>query len=127
MRIITMNSETNLLRQIHPSFVQNGKVTSQAFHPTPKDENKLSVYDGGQISCEGSWKHYTNDLGLQSDGTQIIMYKECTEKGLAVIPDPEAFKEHVLIDFSGLSNGQKKSKAKFLRNAAEKRGWCYEV
>ena len=122
-----MNSETNLLRQIHPSFVQNGKVTSQAFLPTPKDENKLSVYDGDQITCEESWKHYTNELKLLSDGTQIILYSECTEKDLTVIPDPVAFPEHVLIDFTGLSSGQKRSKAKFLRNAAEQRGWCYEV
>ena len=124
---MTMNNKTNLLRQIHPSFVQNGKVTSQAFHPTPKDENKLSVYDGDQITCEDSWNHYINDLELVSVGTQIILHYECTEKDLTIIPDPEAFKEHVLIDFSGFSNGQKKSKSKFLRNAAEKRGWCYEV
>jgi len=122
-----MNKNTSLLRQIHPSFEQNGKVTSQAFHPTPKDENKLSVYDGDQITCEESWKHYTNDLQLQSVGTQTILYEECTVKGLIVTPDPQAFKEHVLIDFSGLINGQKKSKAKFLRNAAEERGWCYEA
>ncbi len=122
-----MNENTSLLRQIHPSFEQNGKVTSQAFHPTPKDENMLSTYDGDQISCEDSWEHYTKDLKLQSVGTQTILHKECTEKGLPVLPDTEAFKEHVLIDFSGLSNGQKKSKAKFLRNTAEKRGWCYEV
>ncbi len=122
-----MNNDTHLLRQIHPSFVQHGKVTSQAFHPTPKDENKLSVYDGDQITCEDSWKHYANELNLQSVGTQVILFGECIEKDLIVTPDPKAFKEHVLIDFSGLSNGQKKSKAKFLRNAAEKRGWCYEV
>jgi len=122
-----MNNDTHLLRQIHPSFVQNGKVTSQAFHPTPKDENKLSAYDGDQITCEESWKHYVNDLNLQSVGTQVILYEECTVKDLTVIPDSGTFKEHVLIDFTGLSNGQKKSKSKFLRNAAEKRAWCYEA
>ena len=122
-----MNNDTHLLRQIHPSFIQLGRVTSQAFYPTPKDENKLSVYDGDQISCEEAWMHYTNDLHLHSVGTQIILHSECTEKGLSVTADPEAFKEHVLIDFTDLSNGKKKSIAKFLRNAAEKRGWCYEV
>ena len=40
-----MNSKTILLRQIHPIWIQQGRVTSQAFRPTPKDENKLSVFD----------------------------------------------------------------------------------
>ena len=41
-----VDSETLFLRQIHPTFVQNGRPTSQAFRPTPKDENQLSVYNG---------------------------------------------------------------------------------
>ena len=48
-----MTGTTLLLRQIHPSFVQDGRVTSQAFRPTPKDESLLSVYDGDQITPEG--------------------------------------------------------------------------
>jgi len=39
-----MTENTLLLRQVHPSFVQDGKITSQVFRPTPKDENKLSMY-----------------------------------------------------------------------------------
>jgi hypothetical protein len=38
-----MTPETLLLRQIHPSFVQAGRVTSQAFRPTPKDGSLLSI------------------------------------------------------------------------------------
>ena len=41
-----MTPDTLLLRQIHPSFMQYGRVTSLAFRPTPKDEGFLSVGDG---------------------------------------------------------------------------------
>ena len=41
-----MTDETLLLRQVHPSFLQDGVVSSQVFRPTPKDECKLSAYDG---------------------------------------------------------------------------------
>lgn len=41
-----MTPDTLLLHQIHPSFIQYGRVTSQAFRPTPKDEGFLSVDDG---------------------------------------------------------------------------------
>ena len=49
-----MTGATLLLRQIHPSFIQAGFVTSQAFRPTPKDQSKFSVYDGDLISSEDS-------------------------------------------------------------------------
>lgn len=57
-----MNNDTSLLRQIHSTFIISGgvSVTSQAFRPSPKDEKKLSVYDGDQFSAEESWNHYTN-------------------------------------------------------------------
>ena len=35
-----------LHRQVHPSWIQEGRITSQAFSPTPKDLGLLSVYLG---------------------------------------------------------------------------------
>jgi len=32
-----------LLRQVHPNFIVESRITSQAFLPTEKDEKKLSV------------------------------------------------------------------------------------
>ena len=52
------NEEQTLHRQVHPSWVQEGRITSQAFSPTPKDAGLLSVYDGKQIAAEGSFNHY---------------------------------------------------------------------
>ncbi len=121
-----MNSETLLLRQVSPNFVRQGRVTSQAFTPTPKDQQRLSAYDGDQISAEASWFHFTETLGLDSAGVLAVSVGECESRGTLAIPDPESFPEHVLIDFNELSRKGSKDAAKILRNLAEERGWQYE-
>ena len=122
-----MNSDTLLHRQVHPSWVQQGRVTSQVFRPTPKDEKRLSVYDGDQITAEAAWNHYTNHLGHASAGVVAVTVAECGAQQLPVLPDPEPFPEHVLIDFTGFPENKIKQKAKHLRAAAESRGWQYRV
>ncbi len=67
-----MTGTTMLLRQIHPSFVQAGYSTSQAFRPTPKDEAKLSGYDGDRITAEASFVHYTTVWKLASVGAMAV-------------------------------------------------------
>lgn len=118
-----MNDATLLLRQIHPGFVQDNRPSSQAFRPTPKDEKKLSVYDGDQITPGNAWQHYTDDLGLHSCGVMAISAAECNTLDLPVHPDPEPFPEHALIDFSAHSKGATEKKAKLLKARAEVRGW----
>ena len=72
-----MNDSTLLHRQVHPSFLDShGETTSQAFRPTPKDSNKLSVYDGSLITAEDAWKHYTNILNLRSIGAVSVAVGE---------------------------------------------------
>jgi len=36
---------------------QESRPTSQTFKPTPKDEGKLSLYDGDNISAENAFHH----------------------------------------------------------------------
>ena len=122
-----MTKDTLLYRQVNPSWIQNGEPSSQVFAPTPKDEKKLSVYDGEQINAEDSWKHYTNTLGLSSKGTLAITVSECEDEDLVVVPDPETFKEHTLVDFSNCSTNQIKNKAKKLKQKALDRDWCYKA
>ena len=120
-----MNDNTLLLRQIHPSFVRNGKVTSQAFRPTPKDEGKLSCDDGDQITAENSWRRYTETLGLGSLGVLAVSVNECQSLKLPVDPDGVPYPEHVSILFEGLSNRQREKRAKRLRAHANLRGWLH--
>ncbi|MGI6354263.1 MAG: hypothetical protein GX937_00835 [Lentisphaerae bacterium] len=120
-----MNDQTLLLRQIHPGFVQDGRPSSQAFRPTPKDEQKLSVYDGDQITPANAFEHYTQALKLESSGVMAVSVEECKKLELPVTPDPKPFPEHALIDFSSCSKSAAEKKAKLLKSKAIVRGWLY--
>lgn len=121
-----MKPETLLYRQIHPNFVQNGRPTSQAFRPTPKDENKLSAYDGDKIQPKASWEHYTGTLGLSSSGVMAVSNVECTGQALSILADGSDYPEHCSIDFSGLAKGAVEKIAKVLAQYAVTRGWLYQ-
>ena len=122
-----MTDETIVYRQIHPSFVQAGFPTSQAFRPTPKDESKLSVYDGDQITADKSWKHYTAELNLASVGVMGLTISECAAESLTVYPAPHPFPEHVVIDFTRLTDKDRRNKSKKLQTKAFQRGWLYRA
>ena len=121
-----MNVGTLLLRQVHPSFVQRGRITSQVFSPTPKDQNRLSVYDRDQISAEAAWMHYTSQLHLMSAGVVAVTVSECVNEGLQAWADPSDFPEHAVIDFGKIDRSRFRAVAKHLRVAAEERGWLYQ-
>jgi hypothetical protein len=120
-----MRDETLLLRQVHPSFVQQGRVTSQAFRPTPKDQGLLSVYDGDLISPEHAWQHYAGTLGLASQGVMGVTVAQCLRESLPVTSDPVPFPEHAVIDFRALTDREVENKSKRLRMYAQARGWQY--
>ena len=120
-----MNSDTPLLRQVHPNWVQESRATSQTFTPTPKDKGKLSAYDGDQITAEASWSHFTGQLGYASAGVLAVTLAECQSQDIPVDPDPALYREHVLIDLSGFSRSQARDKGKHLARYANDRGWLY--
>lgn len=90
-----MTDDSLLHRQVHPTYIQQGRVTSQVFRPTPKDSKKLSVYDGDQIDAEAAWEHYAEDMGYESVGGLGITVRRWSNEGLPVHAVP--FLEHVLI------------------------------
>jgi hypothetical protein len=121
-----MNDGTILLRQIHPAFVQADQATSQAFRPTPKDDGKLSVYDGDKITAEKAWSHYTSTLGCESAGVMGLLVEECTKANVSPASDPAPFPEHCVVDFTKLTtNKEIDNTAKMLKRAANARGWLH--
>jgi hypothetical protein len=127
-----MTQETLLLRQVHPSFVQAGhissqafSVTSQAFKPTPKDENKLSVYNGDKFSAKASHDHFINPGLNKSAGVVAVTPAECNIEGLRCEENNIPFDGHAIIDYTGLTSNQIDKKAKKLRTIAVNRGWLY--
>lgn len=120
-----MTPETLLLRQIHPSFIQNGRVTSQAFRPTPKDEGFLSVDDGDRVSAEAAWQRFAANPACKSVGVQAISQEECAAQELAVIEDGQPHPEHCSVDFTAFDKKAIEKKSKLLRAQAETRGWLF--
>ncbi len=120
-----MSPQTLLLRQIHPGFVQAGRVTSQAFRPTPKDANHLSVYDGDRIAPQAAWQHFTANPACRSNGVMALACDECAALALPVHADGVPFAEHCSIDFSGFEKKEIEKKAKILSVQAQRRGWQF--
>ena len=112
-----------LYHQIHPGFVHNDIVTSQAFKPT-KSNRHLSVYDGSMIDAASAWERHTRS-GLESVGVMAVTETECKLQNLTVISDPIPYREHVVIDFDDLPQKSIKNAARSLAASANKRGWCY--
>ena len=124
-----MNSDTLLYRMVSPSWMRRGRPTSQTFNPTPKDNKRLSVYDGDQISPQNAYEHYTNPppgLSQRAVGVLAVAVSECESLNLAATPDPlPNFLEHALIDFTALSGNRVRRAASALLKNANARGWQY--
>lgn len=123
------DGEELLFRQVHPSFVRDGRPSSQAFPPTPKDEGKLSVARGSLTTPASAYELHTGGLGLASAGTWAITIGECRGQGLEVAADPTtappakaADPAHALVDFTPYSNNQREAKATRLARLATERG-----
>ena len=121
-----MNGDTLLFCQIHPNFIEpDGQVTYVAFRPFPRDEGKLSAYDGDQITAEAAWNHYTCVLNLKSSGAMAVSVDECESQQTKPALDAHPYLQHVSIDFTGLSRREMKNAAKKLAELAMERGWQY--
>ena len=121
-----MDGNTLLLRNVNPTWKKHGKITSQLFKPTKKDNMKPSVYDGDQISPSICWDHFTKILDNPSLGVMAVTYGECSELDVAAHPDSAQFKEHVLLDFTGLSRREVDNLAKKLTDLAVVRDWLFQ-
>jgi len=134
-----MDKSTLLHRQVHPTFVQENKISSQVFEippqtelqitssvfsPTSKDDNKLSVYNGNKFSAEQSFVHYTQTY--KSAGVVSVTVEECENTSLTCKEDNNPFEGHSYIDFASLSGNQLKAKAKVLKSLAIKRDWQFK-
>lgn len=132
-----MTEKTLLHRQIHPSWVQNDIVSSQAFLienniaslafiPSEKDDKKLSVYNGEKFSAEESFIHFTTNF--KSAGVLSVTVAEVDSiDDLKVQEDNNPFDGHSVIDYSIVENAnQIKKKAKRLKGLAVQRGWMYK-
>jgi hypothetical protein len=118
-----MSPQSLLLRQVHPSFLPEGQLSSQAFIPFPKDKGGLSVYDDELISANDSFLHYTEILGLASAGVWGVSNEEVAATGLTSQPAPLSDSSaHALINFANNPEKEWRKLAKRLRAYALARG-----
>jgi len=121
-----MTDNTLLLRQIHPTFHQNGRVTSQAFRPSPKDESQLSVDNGDLITPEAALIKYTAQAEFSSCGVLAVAHLECSTCNLPVIEDGVPYAEHCYLDFAPFGRKDSDRIGKKLAAFAHDRGWLFE-
>jgi hypothetical protein len=118
-----------LFRQVHPSFVRDGRPSSQAFRPTPKDEGRLSVARSSLTTASEAFELYAKGRGLPSVGTWAVTVGECNEQGLKAFADPltappEKIPDpaHAIIDFTPHSKSQAEARGMRLARKAVDRG-----
>jgi len=68
-----VTDKTLLLRQVHPTFIQNGEIGVVTFRPNDADKGLLSVYDGELITPENSHRHWTDELKKKSVGVLAVI------------------------------------------------------
>jgi hypothetical protein len=128
-----VNVDELLYRQVHPSWVVDGRPTGQAFTPTKKDADQLSTARSSLTSAEDAFRLHTNERQLKSAGTWAIAVAECKEAQLPCFHDPQtsppekvADPAHAYVDFSPLpSNGKKDAAGAWLARMARERGCLF--
>ncbi|MET9313005.1 hypothetical protein ABZX12_14335 [Kribbella sp. NPDC003505] len=129
-----------LWRQVNPSWIDEGRCTTQAFQPlssltfkpTPKDEGQLSTARNAKATAEVAYEEFIAQ-GYQSAGSWAVVVSEVHSTGLRAVDDTESDTApdpcptgHTYIDFRILkSRGDIKRAASALRDAAEVRGRCH--
>lgn len=121
-----------LLRQVHPSFIQDGRITSQAFRPTPKDQKKLSVNRDSLIAPQEAFELHTKRKNLSSGGVWAVSVLEVSETAeLSIekdpVTDPIEDLSHCLIDFSKIDPESRiKAIGSKLADKARSRGCLFD-
>lgn len=112
-----------LLRQLHPSWRQGERITSQLFKPTRKDEGRLSADRGSKVSCDVAYETHRSN-GHPSDGVYAVTVGEVRDEAkLTSYDDPQPEKPaHAYVDMTGLTNRQADAAAGLLRDLAVGRG-----
>lgn len=114
-----------LFRQVHPSFIRDGRPSSQAFRPTPKDNGELSMSRDSLTTAEDAFRLHTEQRRLKSAGTWAVSVGEAREELLLSYPDPVPSSQgqvpdpaHAFIDFVPFSNNQREAKGVRLQRKA---------
>ncbi|WP_288266518.1 hypothetical protein [uncultured Bifidobacterium sp.] len=117
------NSKDVCFRNVHPEFITNGTVSSQAFRPSDNDNGQLSTARSSKVGAQQHYQEFTH-FGHKSAGVYQISTNDIQEAGLRWV-DNEANQEeslhmtgHAYLDYRIYSNSQIKKKARNLSRKA---------
>ena len=114
-----------LHRNAHPTFIDNGRISSQAFRLTSRDEGRLSIQQNSRAAAAIAYERYTA-RGLQSGGVWSITVAECGQFTLSVYDDPlEDDDSHAITDLIAYSVSQARKLTNKLASKARERGCQY--
>jgi hypothetical protein len=121
-----------LFRNIHPSWIQDGKPTSQAFRPTLKDEGRLSLDRGSMTTAQDSFRLHTCAKGLQAEAVYGVSVDEFLNENIECFDDPiegGAYTVenlcHCIADFRPHGGSKPETISKKLKKKAIARGSLY--
>ena len=129
---INLPDET-LFRQIHPSLLQEGVMSSATFLPTASDQGKLSVDRSSKTTAKASFDLYIEN-GRASVGVCGLTVGEFSKEKINCYPDPleatptlKANPAHAYADFNSVGTNQRKKLAQRLRTLAAGRGLLHRT
>jgi len=125
-------SEEQCFRQVHPKFLQNGRLSEMAFR-LRDNESCLSVSLQSKTTAREAFELYTRPQanggkGLTAYGTWAVTTAECQQQECDVYEDPTELDEaHGSIDMRHVKSDKSRRKAvqTHLRLCAEERGCIY--
>ncbi|UFS93750.1 hypothetical protein [Nocardia huaxiensis] len=123
------NPDELIWRNVHPTWIDNGQLSSLAFKPSPKDTGKLSGAREEKVTADKHYFEFTEELGLESAGVWAVTVGEAREQAVPCVYDAESSTKpdpcptgHTYLDFRSHSGGRVRKIASSLRKAAEERG-----
>jgi hypothetical protein len=125
--------EEVLRRQVHPTQLLNdGKLSSAAFRPTPEHNGLLSTRREF-VSAEAAFQQHITERDadnqpLKSVGTWGVSVGELSGQALSAYDDsaePGNPIGHASVDFQAMTRGQQERASRVLRDAACERGCLY--
>ncbi|MFB7619822.1 hypothetical protein [Kitasatospora sp. NPDC056181] len=118
-----------LWRQIHPAFLDGGKMSSQAFTPSDKDDGELSVNRQSIVGANDAFRYFTEVQCFQSTAVYAVSAEEVAAKGLRTVDDSTSDPEnapspgHAYVDFKAVAAGKRRKRiGGLLRDQAVARG-----
>jgi hypothetical protein len=118
------SSDERLHRQVHPKFISEGRLSSQAFRPNSSDDGQLSTSRSSLVSARIAYERYVARL-RQSIGVWSVTVVECRRVELRTYADPlDDDDAHSLIDFTTLPSKSQWSRAAELLTAFARGRGC---